>query len=82
MDFVSLKLPSAHIFARAHFMRAQRCRESVLTHCHDAERIQIIGPLKSSNVNWAKLQQARVAVAGPDVYIIAVHRRRWQEKRL
>lgn len=44
----------------------------MLTHYHKAEGIQIIGPLKPSNVNWAKLQLARVAVAEPDAYIITV----------
>lgn len=31
----------------------------MLTHYHKAEGIQIIGPLKPSNVNWVKLQWAR-----------------------
>lgn len=55
-------------------------RQSMLTHYHKAERIQIIGPLKPSNVNWAKLQQARVAVAEADAYIITVCCFLWQEK--
>lgn len=44
----------------------------MLTHYHKAEGIQIIGPLKPSNVNWVKLQWARVAVAEDDAYIITV----------
>ncbi len=53
----------------------------MLTHYHKAEGIQIIGPLKPSNVNWAKLQLAWVAVAEADAYIITVRCLPWQEKK-
>lgn len=53
----------------------------MLTHYHKAEGIQIIGRLKLSNANWAKLQLARVAVAKADVYIITVCCFPWQKKK-
>lgn len=56
-------------------------RQSMLTHYHKAEGIQIIGPLKPSNINWTKLQVARVAVAEADAYIITVCCLPWQEKK-
>lgn len=56
-------------------------RESMLTHYHKAERIQITVPLKPCNVNWAKLQLARGTVAEAEAYIITVCRLPWQENK-
>lgn len=67
------KIPPANLSTHVLILwRVQKVRQSMLTHYHKAEGIQIIGPLKPLNVNWAKLQLARVAVAEADAYIITV----------
>lgn len=80
--FLFTKIPPQHIFQHmCSFYVSTKVRLSMLTHYHKAEGIQIIGPLKPSNVNWAKLQLARVAVAVADAYIITVCCLPWQEKK-
>ncbi len=80
--FSSHQNPSSKPFDTcAHFTVSTKVRQSMPTHYHKAEGIQIIGPLKLSNVNWAKLQRARVAVAEADAYIITVCCLPWQEKK-
>lgn len=63
------------------FYTSTKVRQSMLTHYHNAEGIQIIGPLNPSNINWAKLQLVRVAVAEADAYIITVRCLPCQEKK-
>lgn len=80
--FSSQQNPSSKSFDTcADFTASTKVRQSMPTHYHKAEGIQIIGPLKASNVNWAKLQRARVAVAEADAYIITVCCLPWQEKK-
>lgn len=73
------KFSPAHL--STHFMVRTKVRQLMLTHYHKAEGIQIMGLLKPANVNWAKLQLARVAVAEADVYVITVCCLPWQEKK-
>ena len=76
----SLHIPT-HLNTCAYLMGCTKVQQPMLNHYHKTEGIQIIGPLKLSYVNWAKLQRARVAVAEPDADIITECRLLWKEKK-
>lgn len=72
---------STHLNTCAYLMGCTKVQQPMLKHYHKTEGIQIIGPLKLSYVNWAKLQRAWVAVAEPDADIITECRLLWKEKK-